>query len=124
MIKSKKNRKYVQPASPSRTRTLPLDQYARISMPFSVLIIALGLIAYVALTSLTVWNTAKRAEAEEILAVRSSLVSDLESKLAAINGNITETLAHIKGFKDSSSIKYLSAKPLSRADLNANQLEI
>jgi hypothetical protein len=124
MIRAKNKRINTVKQMPARSKTLPIDQYARITIPFSVLVIALALIGYVALTSLTVWNTAKRSENEKILAVKTSLISDLETKLASIDGTITETLAHSKGFEESGNVKYISAKPLSQATLNESQREI
>ncbi|OHA17838.1 MAG: hypothetical protein A3H57_02250 [Candidatus Taylorbacteria bacterium RIFCSPLOWO2_02_FULL_43_11] len=104
-----------EPLRKSKARVLSIPEYARLSMPFSILIIAIALIGYVALTSFTVYNTAARSSSEEKIKEVSLRVSEHESKLSLLESKITAKLAASKGFSEPSRVKYINAAPLSAA---------
>ena len=100
-----------------------IDGYARLSIPFIALIIVIGLISYVFLTSLAVWNASKRTNYEKELTRKAAEVVDLEAKLSSINKNITPSLALARGFIENPKVRYVSTKPLTTAS-RSNEMEL
>lgn len=104
-------------------KTRSIDGYAQLSIPFITLIIIVGLISYVILTSIAVWNADKRTSYEKEIAQKSVAVIDLEAKLSSINKNITQELAIARGFIETHKVKYVTTKPLTTA-LRSNEMEL
>ena len=92
-----------------------IPNYAKTSIPFSALIIALGIISYISLASLTVWNANKRTSYEKELQQKTTAVIELESKLSLINKKITRNLAMDRGFIETHSVKYINIQPPTTA---------
>lgn len=103
--------------------TSTLDNYARLSIPFFALIIVFGLISYVTLASLAVWNAQKRTAYEKDISEKSTSVVDLETKLSSINKNITASLALSRGFIETHEVKYVTTKSLTTAS-RSNETEL
>lgn len=100
-----------------------LPNYAQISIPFTTLAIVIGIISYISLTTLAVWNANKRTAYEKEISQKSENVLELESKLSSINKKITPSLALAKGFIENHKVKYVTTKPLTTA-LRSNETEL
>lgn len=100
-----------------------INGYAQLSIPFIALAIVIGIISYITLTTLTVWNANKRTFYEKEITVKSTNVVELESKLSSINKNITSNLALARGFIETHKVKYITTKPLTTA-LRSNETEL
>jgi hypothetical protein len=86
-------------------------------------LLALSVIGYVSLTGVAVWNTNQRVENEKQIAQLVARVGQLEVRVVDLHGTISEKFAYSKGFEESNSVKYISAKSHSRvARLNETEL--
>ena len=93
------------------------------SIYISGTILVFAVVLYVTFTGITVWNTNERADNETAITTLQSGVGALEVKLADLHGNISEKLAYVRGFQESNSVKYISAKsPSVVARLNETDL--
>lgn len=97
--------------------------YTQLAIPFATVGVVIGLILYIFLTSLTVWNANKRTFYEKEVSQKSAKIIDLESKLSSINKNITPNLALSRGFIETHKVKYVNTKPLTTAS-RSNEMEL
>lgn len=123
-----KRKIYKSIARPSRkigSATYERRDYLLLAIPALVLLIVACLISYIIMTTMTVFNTSKRASLEKQIAAKSANITDLETKLASIDKNITPVLATLKGFADvnTNSVKYITTKPI-RSAMSSNEMEL
>jgi len=106
-----------------RINAYPIDDYARSSIRFATLAIIIGIISYMILISLSVWNANKRTSYEKEIAQKSALVVELEARLTSIDKGITQNLALARGFIETHNIKYVTTKPPTTA-LRSNEMAL
>ncbi|HEY9584150.1 MAG TPA: hypothetical protein VJI33_01015 [Candidatus Paceibacterota bacterium] len=97
--------------------------YAQLSIPFLAILIAVGIMSYILLTSLAVWNADKRTSYEKIISQKSKSLVELESKISSINKKITSALATSRGFVETHNVKYIATKPIKTAS-RSNEMEL
>ncbi len=93
-----------------------------LAIPVLAVLVVLLLLSYMVMTTLTVFNTAERANYEKKISLQSASIANLESKLSLINKNITPVLATTKGFQETKSVKYVTVKPI-RSAMSGNEME-
>lgn len=89
---------------------------------FLVFTIISGCLFYVSMTSAIVLDGAKMADFEKEITKEISEISELESKLASIESQVTLNFALDKGFKEPNTIKYIKTEPITKV-WNNNEME-
>lgn len=103
--------------------TYQRKSYLLLAIPAMVVVVVVCLFSYIIMTSLTVLNTAKRANYGKQIAVKNASLTELETRLSAIDKSITPVLASAKGFMEVSPMKYITTKSIKSA-MRGNELEL
>ena len=100
-----------------------MSGYAKSAIPFLALLIVGGIISYIILISLAVWNVDKRTNYEKTIAQTSRSLVELELEISSINNKITESFAISRGFIETQNVKYITTKPITTAS-RLNEIEL
>jgi hypothetical protein len=110
-------------SQPTGSVTYREGNYLLSAIPALALLVVVCSISYMVMTTLTVFNTAKRIDYEKQIAVKAASLVELEAKLSSIDKNITPVLAALKGFEEVSNVRYITIKPIKSA-MRGNEMEL